>query len=304
MKNKFIKWPLLGLAGLLMLTLSSCFKDKYAVDYVDNTDRTIVEFADGANEINAINLDFSATAVNVSNIKIRVVPRSKPLSKDITVRLVLQPALIADYNTANGTSYTPLPAPAYTITTLDVVIPKDAREVSLPLSVLPPALLSGSYALGLSIASVSDGEISELAKNGLYSISVKNKYDGVYEVTGQVTDMGGVYTETFYPKNIELRTIGTNEVDYYDQDYGVLGMIVESSSAAAYLIRPRFVFDLNTDKLTGVKNNTTNVLYTTVAIDPAINQFTFPAGSKKWVIKYVVSGRFTVTETWNYVGPR
>jgi len=46
------------------------------------------------------------------------------VAQDIHVSIVIDPTLIDDYNNKNGTSYTPLPEEAYTITGSSVVIPR------------------------------------------------------------------------------------------------------------------------------------------------------------------------------------
>jgi hypothetical protein len=54
------------------------------------------------------------------------------------------------------------------------------------------SLLAGNaYAIGLTISTVTDGEISQVAQNILVAISVKNPWDGDYRAIGNRNNHGG-----------------------------------------------------------------------------------------------------------------
>jgi hypothetical protein len=176
----------------------------------------------------------------------------------------------------------------------------------------PSDLLGADYAIGLSIADVSEGDVSEIAGKIFIAISVKNKYDGVYDVTGSCVDALGVYTGIYPNSGVALRTAGANSVDYLDPTYDVgppflnNAYIIEniSTGTPTWVFSPRFVFNTTTDKATAILD--TDGMIPTGVIDPAgPNQFTITSASnKKFVIKYSVFGRLTITETWTYTGPR
>ena len=110
-----------------------------------------------------------------------------------------------------------LPASAYTsnltgtikagqlLDTLEIIIPRS--------SVLDPNL---TYGLGLELASASNGfQIASNMKEILIKITVKNKYDGKYTVTGTYRDVStpGANFTARYPLQYQLVTTGPSSVN-------------------------------------------------------------------------------------------
>ncbi|MDZ4794474.1 MAG: DUF4361 domain-containing protein [Bacteroidota bacterium] len=190
MKINFTKkW--MALVVVLPFLVTSCIKEKYKIDYgADNTTRLITEFTDGKNDINTLAID-AATGISVVPLtEIRAVTRSV-ISKGYTVKISLNNSLITAYNTANGTAFVAPPVSAITLETLDFNLSDQRRSAFVTARINPTSLLGNLYAIGLTITLVGDGEISQVAKNVLIAISVKNAYDADYRSVGTRTSHGG-----------------------------------------------------------------------------------------------------------------
>lgn len=132
--------------------------------------------------------------------------------EDINVTVQLQPSLVDDYNTANGSSYeVPTGSQIGVINTV-VTIPKGSHTGYLQLKFNPSAIIGHAYALGLTIASVDKQgyTISGNMGSGIVAISTKNEYDGLYHATGY-------FVHPTAPRDIdeedeEVITAGANSV--------------------------------------------------------------------------------------------
>jgi Domain of unknown function (DUF1735) len=299
------------LLALLLWGISSCKKQETVEGIQINTDRPIAEFTD-AKTGGSIATDFTTNVVMVDLTELRLFTRSWVREGDVKVKVISNPTVVGDYNIENGTSYTAFPDAGFSFESSELTLTQTERNAMIRIKLKPSDLLGADYAIGLSIAAVKGGEVSQIADKILINISVKNKYDGVYRVTGSCVDALGVY-RGIYPNNgVALRTAGANSVDYLDPTYNVGApffnnayiIINSATSNPAWLYSPRFVFNTTTDKATAILD--TDGLVPTGVIDPAgPNQFTINSpGSKQFMIKYAVLGRFTITETWTYTGPR
>lgn len=295
---------------ILALVLIGCKKNNVFGDLTPNTDRVIAEFSDPSPE-RTLAMDFSTTEKEVTVADLRLFIRSKP-SGNISVKFAASPTIVADYNTANGTSYVAIPQSLFQFINTELVLNETEREKPIRIKLKPSDLVNDSYALGLTITEVMDGEISERSYQQFIILSVKNKYDGLYEVTGSCVDLLGVYTGIYPSVNVGLRTADAVSVDYLNPDFSVgpplneNAYIIENATtgAFAWLFSPRFVFDPNTDKVIDILDNDGGA--STGVVDPSgPNQFTENGPDDKvFTIKYNVFGRFTITETWTYTGPR
>jgi hypothetical protein len=74
------------------------------------------------------------------------------------------------------------------------------------------------YALGFKIASVdNDGKISASEKQVVVEVGIKNKWDGVYAVNGNMVDLTTSTITGLYPLTWELRTTGANSLAVFDK---------------------------------------------------------------------------------------
>jgi hypothetical protein len=297
---------------VMSVLLASCLKSKDTTGLLGNDEGvTITEITDvsynnlyGQDQVLAMNAEPATETVTAFTLKYQA--GKKPPAADLKVKV-----------TASGSGlpagFVALPAANYTIPA-EITIPRSTeRTVEFPITINKTGLdLSKKYALTFTISSVSEGVISELGKEITVQFIIKNKYDGVYTVTGSLVDANGVYTGIYPNAKVQLRTVSANAVDYLDPTYSVgppfanNAYIIKniSSGAPAWLYSPRFVFNTTTDKATSIIDNYDGSVYG--IIDPSgPNQFTVNGSTKTFNIKYTTNGgRFTITETWTYTGPR
>jgi hypothetical protein len=294
----------LSLALMLATAFFSCKKE----DNNFNTDRVIAEFTDAAAG-GSVSMDFSSSVIEVDIAEVRLFMRSWA-KKDVKVTVINSPAAVGDYNTENGTSYEPLPSGAYSFVDAEYTLTQDARTAPVTIKLRPSDLLNGNYAIGLSIADVENGDVSETAQRIVIAVSVKNKYDGRYNVTGSLVDAAGEYTGIYPNNGVELRTAGADAVDYLDPTYTVGSPFFNNAyiitnigtGVPAWAYSPRFVFNTTTDKCIQILD-VDGLVPTGTPGTP--NQFTIVSPTNKnFQIKYTAFGRFTITETYTYVGPR
>ena len=157
--------------------LSSCMKEKYKIDIDDNTDRLVTEFTTARQGVNLLAVSFATTTIEVDLTELRVLPRSI-MNNSVQVKVVENKALV----TSND--YDLLPQGSYSIIGSDFTFTPDNRKANIKLRINPSVLTGGLYAIGLSIQEVSEGEISELGKDILIELAVKNDYEGDYHSTG------------------------------------------------------------------------------------------------------------------------
>lgn len=180
--------------GLLLLLFTSCIKEKHAIDFVDNTKRIITEFTEAKNDLNALALDYTDQFIETDLAELRIF-RSE-FNSDVQVKVALNNAIIDNYNLENQTAYTPPPAGSFNIVSYDLVISPKTRKTKVRIRIKPSAIVGGSYAIGLSIAQVSQGEISPIYKDVLIEVKVKNDYEGSYQAAGLRTLYEGGSNQT------------------------------------------------------------------------------------------------------------
>ena len=306
-----IPFVFLLLASLVLIV--SCKKRDVFGDVELNTDRIIAEFTEGKFG-GSIAMEYSTNEVEIDLTEVRLYIRSiVEEGREVNVKFLPDATAVSDFNAANGTNYTPLPGAGYTIMSNEMAFTQTDRSDFVKIKIRPSILLGQSYAIGLKISEVTGGEASESAGQVVVGVSVKNKYDGLYDVVGSCVDANGTYMGIYPREGVGLRTVDGSAVDYLDPEFSVgspffdNAYIIEniSTGAPAWLFSPRFVFNTTTDKVTAILDTDGNVPFGTVS-PTGPNQFTVTSpDNKSFVIKYtVLSGRFTITETWTYTGPR
>lgn len=168
----------------MTVLMSACLKESYKIPIDDNTDRLMTEFTTAKEGVNSLALDFGNQMVEVDLTELRVLPRST-MGNSVTVKIALNNALA----TAEG--YTAPPASAYSLVTTDYVLTPTNKKAKVRLRVNPSGLTGGSFAIGLTIQSVSEGEINQSARDIIIELLVKNDYEGEYAATGTLTAYGG-----------------------------------------------------------------------------------------------------------------
>lgn len=164
----------------LAFLLSSCLKNKNDVGLISDEGSIVVEIPEVAS-LGSQSLPISLSPATEDVVFFTLAahsPRNNKPNSDIRVKL-----------TSSAISgYDPIPAAALNIPA-EFVIPKGQGKVNVTIPVnKAPLDPSKSYAIRFTIASVSEGIISELGKTIEVYVSVKNQYDGIYSVvSGKVT---------------------------------------------------------------------------------------------------------------------
>ena len=267
-----------------------------------------------------VNVDLiGANTDTTVNIVVVRLASEKPAENDITVTLALDPTLVANYNTLNGTSYTVPSSSLYSIPSLTVTIPKGSREGHLQLKSKPNDLFGSEYALGFKLVSTSDPSIT-LSGNynaQVIGLTIRNKYDGTYTMTGTLTDLANAAIAAKSPQEVQLITTGSNSVYLHNSGTAIgsfadLFPISSAGSESAYgAFTPEFIFDANNNVVAVVNaygqpaSNTRSA-----AIDPSgVNKWdpVTKTLKVKWFMyqpSAIAGIRSYFDFTFTYVGPR
>lgn len=273
---------------IIVTFFSSCLKD----DLVEDQKYGLINL--NANKIVGFN---TATKTNALNFEDKAVvlelpvhlSSEDPATEDVKVSLSLanSTTLINEYNTKNHTSYVEFPSSLYTLegNSLDVVIPKGQKDAILKFKTnainFDPSL---TYALGITIKSIDKNgyTVSGNYKNIIVTFGAKNKYDGVYTLTGFHNRTPYDYP---YETEVELRTVNANTVVCYWPDASSNGHPIgigpgNSMSWYGAAIAPAFTFDSSTNKIANAYNTggaTVISLYTSAQGSGALSNNYDPA---------------------------
>jgi hypothetical protein len=197
--------------------------------------------------------------------------------------------LIANYNTNNGTNVVPLPSANYSISTLNVVIPKGQKQVAVPVSIINAAALDPLklYGIGLTISSVDNNyKIASNYDDLFIIINIKNKYDGVYKLRG-VHNRSPYVLDPYVNKTMHLITAGPNSVFFYWPLAGDVGHPINNANSwYGNSVAAALVFDnqpTNTNLITSVYNYPGTAV--TFTKGPDIR------GASRWVMDTVINGQ-------------
>lgn len=309
---------------VLVVLITSC--EKTEINYEPDR-KTIVKIKDAENEVTQKARDVLPTIDEFILIDLRRSPtRESDLNQPLTVKLQKDASLIAAYNTAHGTSFVELPSASYTlsqdITNITFAPGEDIKTIKIRLDKTSLSL-STQYALAFKIAEVGSGAvISNGLSEAIYAIGIKNKYDGVYRVTGTFQDVTNAAFVGTYPYEWELHTNGAAQVVVIDNVFlGIPGFAFNSagdpSAPNTYYGSFGLVvnFDVATDKVASVVNyygqpaaNTRSATLDATGING------YNAATKQVDIKYFMLQPSVVTtapyirakwnEQWKYIGAR
>lgn len=195
-----------------------------------------------------------------------------------------------------------------------VTIPAGKQEafikVKFNASKLSP---SDTYVFGVQLVSVDNPEYKLSTLNsGIVKYSIKNKYDGEFEVTGTMSDVTVPTLTGAYPFKSYLITQDGSSVALFDSQYNqdFYHLIINGSSYSVYgKFAPVFKFDEN-NKVISVVNYYGQPASNgrSAELDPSgVNKFDAATGVLK--VKYWMNqpGSFHRTyfdETYTYIGPR
>ena len=231
---RFINLRLLTLLILPALLIGACKKVELTKP-LGERGQTIVKFITADNgmgtnyNLETINLATTPQTLGVIDIR-RDVPNETELNKTMTVKIKDDPSAIIRFNQVNGTNLVALPAGSYTI---DASNPLSGGEYTVTFQpgefakrlkiVIPNAAsldLSQRYALGFTIVAAvtgADGRVSLENRTTIVEIGLKNKWDGIYKLSGSTLRAGDpAKTGTFAPIEMALITTAPNQVMYGD----------------------------------------------------------------------------------------
>jgi Domain of unknown function (DUF1735). len=258
---------------------------------------------------------FEAEDVVILPVKVQLTG-AQGAAEDLKVSLKIDDAIVARYNTAWQSNYDALPTALYAVDSYELTIPKGTKEAVLNVKIYPPRFtaedFTKSYALGIQIQTATAGTISGNYAEGVYAVSIKNKYDGVYEVTGTYQDYVNAAFTGIYPQTVNLVTItgNTSEVNYTTFNNGNTPYYYYFNAAGAYSYfgnwSPLFTLDSETNKVTAVTNyygQGTNSSGRYGEIDNTANNYYDPTTKTIHVTYYLVQpsgrrGKFTEIYTF------
>lgn len=253
--KKYIKLTFLG--ALMAVSFSGCLKDKgfdngqYGVDVIEKKGVALpqagtISYAILSSDESQIIKAPTFTAESIN----------KPTS-DIKVKFALNPNLVAA-----DPDLTLLPAEEYSIN-LDGVIKAGQIVDTLELEIKKSSNLDPNkiYGLGLELVSADNGyQVAANLKEVLIKIVVKNKYDGIYKVTGTFSDISsaGASFTSRYPLTYFLITTGPTSADVCMVINGeiVPGYLFKTPTGGSYYGRwgLQIFFDPATDAVSELRN--------------------------------------------------
>ncbi len=181
---------------MMVISLSSCLKDKgfenkeYGLDGIGETSGKGVGIPEANSAVVFRAFEVSATPVVNYNFLFINLNSANPATEDVHVNLVQNNTLVTNYNNSLSPvgNLVLMPANLYNLPSLKVTIPKGSNSAYLKLNIPSTLLLNpnSNYGFGFSIASIDEAGyvIASNQKNIVVQVNAKNKYDGVWNLSG------------------------------------------------------------------------------------------------------------------------
>lgn len=215
----------------ILLVFSSCLKDnKIQVpppSDVDNTKKTVsLTLSTSGENFRKLFIDKQTTEQTINLIPVTLAG-GLPAETDLLVVLDTSSAKVNTYNAAHGTSFSHPDPSKFSIVSKTVLIPKGQNVGYLQIRLIPNNFLGGTFALGFSIISVSNGYSigANNASNAVAAFTLMNAFEGDYTNTGMRYNYVGSF---FYPYS------GTGPVPVYYASHVALTGIKYGSSLGQY----------------------------------------------------------------------
>ena len=148
-----------------------------------------------------------------------------------------------------------LPSNGYTMNLLEFDIVAGG-SVDVPITINMNNLNTDTiWGIGLKIDSASGGTIAPDAKTIVVKFDFRNKWDGLYRMTGTFVDIA-TPTITFTEQVVKLVTISPGQVVMIPQQLGIPGYLILSGASLSYYgsFGPTFTFN-STNKIVAVTNS-------------------------------------------------
>lgn len=272
MKLRFYNF-LIGALGLSVV-FSSCIKND--VKELGTAGTARVKLGEAPE-----NVQFFSPFSDVKTVHLITVRRDEVsqagVDQPLTVKLTNVTDSIDAYNAAEGTSFEPLPDSLFTLiqgkgvtrsgNVYTVTFQPGETAVTIPIALNGAKWdLSHTYAMYFKITDPGGKGVTSGHAESLAAVAVKNKWDGIYEVTGTMTDYTNatlqhvnvwLLANGYDPVTYELRTAGPTTCYVYDPvvygDYIV--PITSGANLSGYGSFALVVeFDPATDKIVSVTN--------------------------------------------------
>jgi hypothetical protein len=305
------------------LNLSSCLKNsKYYVNLSQGV--PLVELPLEARNL-AGNLVPEALPISTTPQVVQVavnLASANTLNSPVTVTLGLDATAVATYNHANGLDtggnvpYVLLPAADYSMPSNQVTIPAGQHlvyfNININTNLVDP---SGLFILPIKIVNGGGQQISNYNEL-LLAVGAKNQYDGIYTVTGTLTDNTTATITGAYPETAYLETASASTNGFYDPNLG-FGHEITTSTGVSYYASFAPVFTFSGSTITGVTNyygQYSGSHLRSAVLDPTgVNKYISgspgQAGSV-FQVSYIMdqgnpgAPRTNFIETFTYQGPR
>ena len=215
-KMKKINKTLTGMVLLVIVfSLNSCLKNgKYYTDFAAVGPSVDLPLS-AADNLGLETYAFSSTETSASIPFYINLASPKPLGTAVTATLALDTAFFNSFNAANGGIYSILPDSVYTVINgWNRTIPAGQRLDSMYVKIdFTKMDLTQAYILPVTIQSASVP--IEQWNHLLVNPSVKNQYDGTYNMVGSALRSGDpVKTGEFAPITMDLQTSGPSSVTF------------------------------------------------------------------------------------------
>jgi hypothetical protein len=319
MKNISIK--LLAVLVFITMALPSCLND--LEDYMG-------DFSGSPATAEILNRPSASTGLTtigfvdpLKKIDVTVVisiSRSTPMNKATKVTMALDNALITAYNTKKNltgeNAGIPVPTAGLIFTSMDVTIPANKYDAEFKFQVDPTKIVNAAALniIPLVIQSAENGvQVSGNFGTALFQILGRNKWDGVYTVTGTFVDYITPAWTGEYPKPVHLITSSAYTCDKWDADFELFGYIFYTGTGYSQFGNwtPYFKFDA-ADNVVAVINSTADAAPRSrtaqLAVGAATNKYN---ADKSMDVAYnLVQQNVTpvvrslIVEHYTYGGPR
>lgn len=291
-------YHLILVALLPGIAFTACKKKK--VNLPGNT-TGIVEVRTKGN-INTVPLDFGGGSQQATLLTLE-----STNGAPVTVKLSMDNAPVT------AAKLMPLPASSYTAPALQFQVPANGT-MPLQLTINKTNLTADTtYGLYFKIDEVSAGNIVADAKAVLVKITLRNRWDGRYRVTGTMSDAVEA-TYAFREQEVSVITTGTNQVKVIPKELGIAGLIIKIGTSDSYYGNFGPVFNFSSDdKISSVVN-----FYGQPSPTGGRSAELDPSGSNSWIassktmnVKFwmnqpsvITPHRSSFNTTWTYLGER
>lgn len=250
------------LLAIVSLSITSCIKDDVTEAGDIGAGSTFIKIPEARENPLFFSVFSNVKPVDLFSIRKDANSKSE-LNTATTVKLTRVDALIDEYNDENGTSFEYLPDSLYTtnisssggVFDMSLAPGEFAKDFTIQLNGAKWDI-SHTYALAVVLSDIGGKKASAGLDTVITFISVKNKYDGVYDVAGDMVDVANSALTTATPFEYQLRTAGPTKNVGWSPDYGDYYVPILNAGAGSVYgsFCPIFEFDPATDKVVAVTN--------------------------------------------------